>query len=375
VRPALAASCQWHKAIFFFLLILSPVRAQQDAPIKTIAFGSCASQDYPQAVWDAINEVKPDVFIFLGDNVYADGTDMDYIRKCYEKLGAKPGFAKLRDSGARILATWDDHDYGGNDIGNDYPKRAESQKLFLEFFGEPKDSRRWKREGVYDSYLFGPVGKRVQIIMLDTRYHRSPLKRMDPLYKSYEPKHPDADKDGYIIRSTGRYSPNPDPAATILGEAQWRWLEEQLKVPAEFRVIGSSVQFVADDQPWEKWGNFPLEQQRFYELVKKTNVNGVFFLSGDRHRAEISRIDKALPYPLYDITSSSLNSPSKPENQDEPNKYRVGRHNYIDSNFGLLTFDFSAADPTLTMDIRDTKGKVVLAEKLTLSSLRFPHEN
>jgi len=271
-----------------------------------------------------------------------------------------------------VLATWDDHDMGQNDGGNDYPKRAESQQVFLEFFNEPKDSPRWKREGVYDSYLFGPPGKRVQIILLDTRYHRSPLKLMDPPYREYDPKSPHAGKDGFVWRTTGRNSPNYDPAATILGAAQWKWLQEQLKVPADFRVIGSSNQFVADDQPWEKWGNFPLEQQRFYRLVKETGAGGIFFISGDRHRAEISRIERKLPYPLFDITSSSLNSPSKPENQDEPNKYRVGRHNFIDSNFGLLTFDWSATDPKLTMEIRDTKGKVVLSHELVLSSLRIP---
>jgi len=338
--------------------------------LTRIAFGSCASQEYPQVVWDAINDLHPDLFIFLGDNIYADTTDMDVMRKCYDKLAAIPGFAKLRQSPTRILATWDDHDMGANDIGADYPKRAESQQLMLDFFGEPKDSPRRKREGVYESYLFGPAGKRTQIILLDTRYHRSPLKAMDPPYKSYEPKDPHADKDGFVIRSTGRNAPNRDPAATILGPAQWKWLEEQLKVPADLRIIGSSVQLVADDQPWEKWGNFPLEQLRFYKLVKQTKANGIFIISGDRHRAEISRIDNKIGYPLWDITSSSLNSPSKPDTQDEPNRYRVGQHNFVDSNFGLLSLDWSAADPTLTMEIRDTSGKVQLTQSLKISSLR-----
>ncbi len=359
------------KLILVVLLVAWRAALADDAPIQKIAFGSCASQDFPQAVWDPINDARPDLFIFLGDNIYADTTDMDVMRKCYEKLAAIPGFKKLRESSTRILATWDDHDMGANDIGNDYPKRAESQQVFLEFFNEPKDSPRWKREGVYESYLFGPPGKRLQIILLDTRYHRSPLKMMDPLYKEYDPKNPHADRDGFVLRSTGRNSPSYDPKATILGDAQWKWLAEQLKVPADFRIIGSSVQLVADDQPWEKWGNFPLEQQRFYKLVKEAKASGIFIISGDRHRAEISRINTAIPYPLWDITSSSLNSPSKPETQDEPNKYRVGGHNYIDSNFGLLTFDWTAADPTVTMEIHDTKGTVVLSEKIALSSLRI----
>jgi len=339
-------------------------------PVSKIAFGSCASQNYPQVVWDAINDVKPDLFIFLGDNIYADTTDMAVMKSCYDKLAAIPGFAKLRQSNTLILATWDDHDMGANDAGAEYPKKDEAQKLMLEFFNEPKESPRWKRQGVYESYLFGPVGKRTQIILLDTRYFRSALKLMDPLYKELDPKNPAADKDGYVTRSTGRYAPNRDPGATVLGPAQWKWLEEQLKVPADLRIIGSSVQFVADDQPWEKWGNFPIEQQRFYRLIKETKASGIFIISGDRHRAEISRIDNRIGYPLWDITSSSLNSPSKPDTQDEPNRYRVGQHNFVDSNFGLLNLDWMAADPTLTMEIRNTSGKVQLTQSLKLSSLR-----
>ena len=114
-------------SILGLLLPLSGVGwAQQDAPIQKIAFGSCASQNFPQVVWDAINEVHPDLFIFLGDNIYADTTDMDVMRKCYEKLGAIPGFKKLRESNTRILATWDDHDMGANDAGAEYPKKDES---------------------------------------------------------------------------------------------------------------------------------------------------------------------------------------------------------------------------------------------------------
>jgi len=105
------------------------------------------------------------------------------------------------------------------------------------------------------------------------------------------------------------------------------------------------------------------------ELIRHV-IAGIFIISGDRHRAEISRTDRAISYPLWDITSSSLNSPSKPDTQDEPNAYRVGRHNFVDSNFGLLNLDWSSPDPTLTMEIRNTSGKVQLTQSLKLSSLK-----
>ncbi len=53
------------------------------------------------------------------------------------------------------------------------------------------------------------------------------------------------------------YIPNTDVDVTVLGDAQWKWLEDQLKVPAEFRIIGSSYQVLSDRHGWEMWGNFP----------------------------------------------------------------------------------------------------------------------
>ena len=108
--------------------------------------------------------------------------------------------------------------------------------------------------------------------------------------------------------------PNADPAATVLGEAQWRWLAEQLKVPAELRLIGSGVQVVPDEHGSETWGNFPHERKRLFKLIRDTGTGGVVFLSGDRHLAEISKLPAGHPdgvgYPVYDVCSSSLYAPS-----------------------------------------------------------------
>ena len=38
-----------------------------------IAFGSCANQNAPQPIWDAVLAYRPEVFLFVGDNVYGDG--------------------------------------------------------------------------------------------------------------------------------------------------------------------------------------------------------------------------------------------------------------------------------------------------------------
>ena len=101
------------------------------------------------------------------------------MRAKYARLAAMPGYQAAQVA-CPILATWDDHDYGVDDGGGEYPKKVESQQVFLDFFGDPEDSPRRKRQGVYDAEVFGPPGKRVQVILLDTRYFRSPLKKKAP---------------------------------------------------------------------------------------------------------------------------------------------------------------------------------------------------
>ena len=153
-------------------------KAPAAQPLHRIAFGSCATQARPQPIWDAVVATRPELTFLLGDNIYADTLDMNVMRAKYAKLAAMPGFQLLRKT-CPIFATWDDHDLGANDAGGEYPKKDESQKIFLDFFGDPADSPRRHRPGVYDAKVFGPEGKRVQVIMLDTRYFRSPLKRKD----------------------------------------------------------------------------------------------------------------------------------------------------------------------------------------------------
>jgi alkaline phosphatase D len=332
------------------LACLPPARAA-DPPLRRIAFGSCAQQNRPLPIWEAVVAAKPDVFLFIGDVVYADTKDMDVMRKTYQKLADNPGYQKLLKT-CPVLATWDDHDYGGNDAGADYPKKKESQQIFLDFLGEPKDSPRRRQEGVHDARVFGPPGRRVQVILLDTRYHRSPLK-----------------KKAISIPSEGPYLPTTEPSATFLGEAQWKWLGEQLKAPAEVRIIASSIQVVAEDHGHEKWMNIPHERERLFKVLCETKAAGVLLLSGDRHLAELSVTDAGLGYPLYDLTSSGLNQASKSWRKLETNRHRVATMNRGD-NFGLIDIDWDRKDPRLCLQIRDDEGDISIQEKIDLSLLR-----
>ena len=174
---------------------------------------------------------------------------------------------------------------------------------------------------------------------MDTRYFRSALKRA-----------PNREK------GKGPYGPDDSDKAELLGEAQWKWLEETLREPADLRVIASSIQVVSTTHGWETWGNFPKERERLLALLGKTKANGVLIFSGDRHSAEISKLEGALPYPLFDVTASAMNQRQRPGEEDNP--HRVGDL-YFSENFGMLKINWSKPSPRVTMEIRDLEGKVV----------------
>jgi alkaline phosphatase D len=333
-----------------------------EEPLTRIAFGSCANENRPQPIWETINEMKPQLFIFTGDNVYADTADPVKLAKSYEELAAIPDFAALRES-MPVIGTWDDHDYGKNDAGAEFEGKQAAKDAFMEFFETAEDSPLRQRGGVYDAKIYGPEGKRVQVILLDTRWFRGPLRKM-----TKEELKAGRAKSG---KKVGRYLPDDESNSTMLGDEQWAWLEEQLQKPAELRLLVSSIQVVALDHGWEKWGNLPKERKKLLDLIRDHATN-VIILSGDRHSSDISMLppetDGGPFYPIYDVTSSGLNQTGL---SDEPNRFRVaGDSVYNEPNFGWIDIDWSQEDPTIKLEIRDLKGKVVREVQTTLNGLK-----
>lgn len=335
-----------------FVSMLAPAHAaDKPAPPSRIVFGSCCKQDKPAPIWDAIVAEKPDLFLMIGDNIYGDSQDMAVLKAKWDMLNAVPSFIKLKKV-CPVLAIWDDHDYGADDAGADFPKKKESQQLFLDAFGIAADAPLRRQEGIYASYEYGPPEQRVQVILLDTRYHRSPLKKSGR--KKGDP--------GFL----GPYTRNTDPGATILGETQWTWFEAELRKPAKVRIIASSIQVLPNQHYWEKWGHFPQERVRFMQAIRDARATGAIVISGDRHSAEISRNDRLVGYPLFEVTSSSLNAPAQPK--EEPNRDRVGGL-HGQENFGVISIDWSQPDPVITLDLRDVTGNPIESQKVRLSEL------
>lgn len=339
------------------LISADEVEPAKSGAATVIAFGACAHENRPQPIWEAIVAAGPDLFIFAGDNIYADTNDMDVMKAKYAKLAGQPGYRKLLKT-CPVLATWDDHDFGVNDGGKNYPQKKESAKICLDFFGVPKNDLRRTREGIYGSQIMGEKGRRVQVILLDTRYFRDDLDK----YKRGEarPKN--------IV---GWYRPTKDKSRTLLGEDQWSWLEEELKKPAEVRVIVSSIQVISWEKGMECWGNMPHERDRLFKLIETTKAKGAFFISGDVHFTELSMAKDEGPYPLYDLTSSGLNQSPGRTWYTSVNSYRLPGKVYPGRNFGLIQIDWAGKDTTITLQGRKESGEVVHEEIIPLSRLRM----
>ncbi|WPP49602.1 alkaline phosphatase D family protein [Catalinimonas niigatensis] len=293
-------------------------RIDSSAVLTTIAFGSCNRQDLPQPLWQPIIANDPDLWVWLGDNIYGDTQDMEAMKAMYVQQKQQPDYQNLYER-VPVVGIWDDHDYGINDGGKFYHKKQESRDLMLDFLDVDNGASIRQREGGYQSYIFGPEGQQVKVILLDTRYFRDTL---------------------LISETPGRrYEPNPE--GDMLGEEQWIWLEKELKEStAQLNIIGSSIQVIAEDHGFEKWANLPESRERVFQMIASSGAQGVVFLSGDRHIGEISKINiSGVPYPVYDITSSGLTHVY--EDADEDNRHREGDL-VAQLNFGIIEIDWQA---------------------------------
>jgi alkaline phosphatase D len=234
-----------------------------------------------------------------------------------------------------IIGTWDDHEYGTDNAGIENPIKKESQRLFLDFIGEPANSPRRAQEGIYTSYTFGQEGQKVKFIMLDERYFRD----------------------------------KPSAEAEMLGEVQWKWFENELNSStAQIHIIASGSQFLADRTTTDRWEQYPKSQKRMYEIIKTSRKPGIIFLSGDIHCSEMSvNSSSELNYPIYDFTSSGLTHAHLTP-KIYKNKYKIQKA-VCQLNYGLITIKWS--EPvTVKVEMKDIQNftsqeKTIYLEDLT----------
>ncbi len=316
------------------LLLLMPFTlfSQSDNSF-ILGMGSCLDQDNDQQeIWASLKNEDLTEFFFLGDNIYGDNKDgsLEKMLSAYKKQSNNlPNWLNEIE----INAIWDDHDFGVNDGGEDYKEKAQAQKLFLDFWKIQEADRRSNGEGIYFSKDVLLNNKIIKIIGLDTRYFRSPL-------------------EGEKRKRT----PTKDTSKTILGVDQWSWLENQLTQDIDILVLASSIQVIATNHGFEKWGNFPHERQRLFKLLNGIE-KPVVMLSGDRHKAGLYRIGN-----LYEITSSSLNKPLPAwlstlwdKTEKETDEFLLGEMFY-ESNYGILEINKTGL---ITLALKDKQGKIL----------------
>jgi alkaline phosphatase D len=267
-----------------------------------------------------------------GDVVYVNADSEKTMRQSYQEQLENAGYSRLvEDPLVEVIGTWDDNDYGSNNGGAEYSKKELSQQIFLDFLGEPPGLNRRLQQGIYSVHDYGPADQLVRVILLDDRFHKQKV--------------------------------GSSKSADLLGEAQWSWLESQLRQSsAKVHIIVSGIQILSQEHPYESWGQYPASRRRLLNLIKTHKPSGTLLISGDRHIAEISRLNlgsETEPWWLYDITSSGMTH-SYEDHPGEPNSLRVGPL-FSQLNYGRLKFDWSRRRPKVTADVVSVDGKVVLS--------------
>ena len=268
---------------------------------------------------------------FYGGDCESD-TSCDLLEQAYHDWANLASFQGHRWP---LLATLDDHDYGGNDVHGDNPHKEYARGLFQEFF-QVEDL---PEDGVYQAYEFGEEGERLQVILLDTRYSRSPfVERRDNL------------------PPFGPYTPTLDNTTQMLSPQQWTWLGEQLRRPADLRLVISSIQVLDDGSHAECWRMLPHERDRLYNLLPSNTV----LLSGDRH---VGGLYEA-PEGFVEMTASAWthSGPCREDPcQDEEDPNRIDDFVHV-NNFGTVEIDWERREYTLAIRRADSSYGITYQE-------------
>ena len=170
--------------------------------------------------------------------------------------------------------------------------------------------------------------------------------------------------DGRFYR-TNPYDANP----TMLGPAQKAWLKKALKESkGSLKVIASPVPwvFATKGEAWDTWNGFKDERTEIFDFLAENKIEGVILISADRHRSDAWKIERPNGYPLYEFESSRLTN----EHVHALIPQALFGYNEKQS-FGLLTFDTTISDPTVTYEIYSIINEMI--HSLTLKKSALSH--
>jgi alkaline phosphatase D len=327
------------------------------APELTIAIGSCFYLADPDPLWpgrdygggfgifDAIAAKKPDVMLWLGDSLYLQQPDLFDPSSMAMRYRRQRGYEPLQAllTASAHIAIWDDHDYGPNDADASYVLKGETLKLFQRYWPNPSFGLP-DVPGTFGAARHGDV----LFFLLDDRYYRSP----------------------------NRWPDGPDK--TMFGARQLEWLKQALvSAPrASIKIIAGGSQFWNRTSRFEGWHHFAAERTAFADWLIAQRIEGVIFLSGDRHFGELLKIERPGAYPLYEFTSSPLTSqpPGKIDDAERSNPDVVPGTIALTRQFGLIRVAGPGNDRRIALEAYDADGALLWRHPLRASELRFPRE-
>ncbi len=320
-------------------------------PDFKIALGSCSfinekKDDRPKPygakyqIFNSILDKNPDLMVWIGDNMYLRTPDFmteTGIRHRYRHTRSTPELQPLLGS-VHHYATWDDHDFGPNDADRGYVNKKITEKTFNDYWGN-LNTNVAGNGGVTQHFAWNDV----EFFMLDDRYHRAPNR-----------------------------DPNTDKA--YLGKQQLDWLIDALTTSrATFKIIINGGQVVSDVAKFENYAMYPTERAELFKRIHHAKIEGVLFLSGDRHHTEISRLEREDAYPLIDITCSPLTAGThKP--RDEGNTLQVKDKTFYNRNFGIIAVSGKRRERVLLLTIYDSDGNKAFDYTITAQELRYPRK-
>lgn len=329
-----------------------------DPPTFTAAIGSCYYANEPAydrpgtpyggatAIFERIRQKNPDLVLWLGDNVYLREVDWwspEGIGHRYAHSRRQSDLQPLLAAAAHY-ATWDDHDYGPNDADRSFVLKDDALATFQRYWPAPSYGVGGV-PGVFTQFQWADV----DFFLLDDRYHRAPNEA-------------------------------PPEDEMILGPTQVQWLLDALTTSqAPFKVIAVGGQFLNPIPVYETFvAVAPAERQTLLDEIARRGIDGVVFISGDRHHAELLRMERPGSYPLYEFTSSPLTAgastyAAREDSPEHDNPMRVpgtliaGEH-----NFGTLTVSGPRTDRSMTMRAYNEAGVLVWEHAVRARDLRTP---
>jgi alkaline phosphatase D len=324
---------------------------REDAPDFTVAFGSCmyineTALDRPgkpygsgYSIFESLTKKNPDIMIWGGDNTYLREADWDSKTGIYHRYSHSRSIKELQPLLAKTqnFAIWDDHDYGPNDSDRSFYNKHLTQKAFKDFWANKSYGvGASQAEGAFSTFNWGDA----QFFLLDDRFFRSPQDR-----------------------TTGD--------KTMLGTTQFEWLIDALSGSnASFKIIVIGGQVINSVPDSENYGHYPEEKEKLLKEITNNKIKGVFFLTGDRHFAEMSILPREGTYPIHDWTVSPLTAGLISEKAlKEDNKYKVKGSAFIQHNFGLISFSGNKENRQMKLTLYDINGnelwnKVILKKEL-----------